>query len=314
MDKRAVIAHENVINADAEESAMLRGTLILALGLTACGPIDPASTMQPPAPPAGRTLIFEDQFAQTSLDRSKWNVEGMNFWVNDEQQAYLDSPDTILFAQNVVGADDGRALILKPVWRPGVDTRKDRNADFLSGRIDSRGKFDFTHGRAEARIRMPLDRGVWPAFWLLGNGQWPDTGEIDIMEYVGEPEWTAVAIHGPGYSGETPLVKRRNFPAGQDASGWHTYGVEWTRNAIAFDVDGDVFYTVTRKDIEQYGSWRFDTPKHLIVNFALGGVYPGKVNNLTQPYYGIPQETVDAIKRGEVQMEVDWVRVWKSPR
>ena len=282
--------------------------LIGALSIAGCSAQDvevPQSTYDG----SGRTLVFEDQFSGGSLDRTKWNVEGMDFWVNDEQQAYVDSPETIRFAR-VDGAEDGAALVLKPVWRPGADTKTERDADFLSGRIDSRGKFDFTHGRAEARIRMPLNRGAWPAFWLLGNGQWPDTGEIDIMEYVGEPEWTAVAIHGPGYSGETPLVERRAFPAGQDASGWHTYGVEWTSDAIAFDVDGDVFYTVTRADVEEYGPWRFDTPKHLIVNFALGGVYPGKVNKITEPYYGIPQETVDAIRRGEVQMEVDWVRVW----
>ena len=292
---------------------MLRmiSTLVGAMLIVGCGGQN-VETLQAGYDSGERMLVFEDQFADGALDRKKWNVEGMDFWVNDEQQAYLDSPETIRFA-TVDGAEDGAALILKPVWRPGADTKADRNADFLSGRIDSRGKFDFTYGRAEARIRMPLNRGAWPAFWLLGNGQWPTTGEIDIMEYVGEPEWTAVAIHGPGYSGETPLVKRRTFPAGQDAGGWHTYGVEWTEDAIAFDVDGDVFYTVTRADVEEHGPWRFDTSKHLIVNFALGGVYPGKVNEITEPYYGIPQETVEAVKRGEVQMEVDWVRVW-GPR
>ena len=293
--------------------AALALSACVVIALSGCGADAPPSSIPPAAeatPSRQRTMLFEDQFAASGLDRTKWNVEGMDFWVNDEQQAYLDSPDTIQFARGVDGAEDGAALVLKPVFRPGVDTRTDRNADFLSGRIDSRGKFDFTHGRAEARIRMPLDRGVWPAFWLLGNGQWPDTGEIDIMEYVGEPEWSAVAIHGPGYSGETPLVERRMFPAGQDASGWHTYGVEWTDKSIAFDVDGDVFYTVTKADIQKYGPWRFDTPKHIIVNFAMGGVYPGKVNKLTEPYYGIPQETVDAVKAGNVQMEVDWVRVW----
>ena len=130
------------------------------------------------------------------------------------------------------------------------------------------------------------------------------------MEYVGEPEWSAVAIHGPGYSGETPFVARRTFPAGQDASDWHVYGVEWTKDAIAFDVEGDVFYTVTRDEIEEKGRWAFDTPKFVILNFAIGGIYPYKVNKLEEPYYGIPQETVDAVKAGEVQMEVDWVRVW----
>ncbi|MDG5751678.1 glycoside hydrolase family 16 protein [Qipengyuania sp. XHP0211] len=274
--------------------------------LSACAPIE---DVQETGAAGTRALLFEEDFDAPSLDRSKWNVIGMDFWVNNEQQAYLDSPDTIRFSDDVEGADGG-ALILKPVFRPNVDTNTDRKADFISGRINTRDNFDFTYGRAEARIRMPLNRGAWPAFWLLGNGQWPATGEIDIMEYVGEPEWSAVAIHGPGYSGETPFVARRTFPAGQDASDWHVYGVEWTKDAIAFDVDGDVFYTVTRDEIEEKGRWAFDTPKFVILNFAIGGIYPYKVNKLEEPYYGIPQETVDAVKAGEVQMEVDWVRVW----
>ncbi|MDG5746758.1 glycoside hydrolase family 16 protein [Qipengyuania sp. XHP0207] len=273
---------------------------------TGCVPVEGAGTVDPET--NGREVLFFEGFDDGSLDRRKWNVIGMDFWVNNEQQAYVDSPETIRFATEFEGAEGG-VLILKPVFRPGVDTNADRKADFISGRINTRDNFDFTYGRAEARIRMPLNRGAWPAFWLLGNGQWPYTGEIDIMEYVGEPDWTAVAIHGPGYSGETPFVARRSFPDGEDASGWHVYGVEWTRDAIAFDVDGDVFYTVTRDEIEEKGEWRFDTPKFVILNFAMGGVYPWKVNKLEQPYYGIPQDTVDAVKAGEVQMEVDWVRV-----
>lgn len=277
-------------------------------GCTAPGAELAEAEMDSPAMQEGRAILFEENFDVDSLDRSKWNVIGPNFWVNNEQQAYFDSPKTIKFADGIEGADGG-VLILQPVWKPGIDPNNDRDADFISGRIDSRDNFDFTYGRAEARIRMPDNVGAWPAFWLLGNGRWPDTGEIDIMEYVGDPSWTAVAVHGPGYSGETPIVERRYFPEGQDATGWHVYGVEWTPDEIAFDVDGDVFYTVSRADIEQYGEWRFDTPKFLILNFAVGGIYPWKVFDIEEPYYGLPQETADAIKRGEVRMEVDWVRV-----
>ena len=257
-----------------------------------------------------RELVFAEEFNSGGLDRKTWNVIGMDFWVNNEQQAYVDSPDTIQFEDGVVGADGG-ALVLRPVYRPKVDTRKDRNADFISGRLESQHKAEFTYGRVEARIKMPDAEGVWPAFWMLGNGQWPDTGEIDIMEYVGEKDWTGVALHGPGYSGETPIVNKFFFNPRTDATDWHVYAIEWTKDAILFEVDGRLTYRATRPMIERYGEWRFDTPKFLILNLALGGAYPYKTNMIEKPYNGLPQSTVDAILAGEIAMYVDWVRVYE---
>ena len=283
---------------------------VLTLALAAC--VEPGDARAPVTGPEvdeTRQLVFADEFNTGVLDRQKWNVVGMDFWVNFEEQAYLDSPDTIRFADDVEGADGG-ALVLKPVYRPGVDTRADRNADFISGRINSRDKVAFTHGRVEARIKLPPNEGVWPAFWLLGNGTWPDTGEIDIMEYVGETDWTGVALHGPGYSGETPIVDKFFFPEGESATDWHVYAIEWTTEAVLFEVDGRLTYRATRPMVENYGEWRFDTDKFLILNFALGGAYPFKTSQIKEPYVGVPQKTVDAIKAGEVAMYVDWVRVY----
>lgn len=256
---------------------------------------------------AGERVIFFDDFSDGELDRTMWNVIGPRFWVNNEQQAYMDSDETIRFA-SVDGAENG-ALILHPRFREGFETPRGRVCDFISGRIDTRGKFEFTHGRAEARIRMPDAVGVWPAWWLLGAGRWPDSGEIDIMEYVGEKDWTGVALHGPGYSGETPLVNKFFFADGEDVTSWHVYGVEWSTDEIVFLVDDRVAYRATRPMVEHYGEWQFDNPKYLILNFALGGAYPFKTNGIEKPYNGMPAETVEAIKRGEVFMEVDWVRV-----
>jgi len=261
-----------------------------------------------------RTLLFADEFDTGELDRSKWNVEGPTFWVNNEQQVYIDSPETIQFEPDRTAgeAEDG-ILVLEPHFRAGFETPTGRVADFVSGRVNSRNHFDFTYGRAEARIRMSDAEGVWPAFWLLGNGRWPDTGEIDIMEYVGEKDWTAVALHGPGYSGETPLVNKYFFPPGEDATDWHVYAVEWTRDRIEFLIDDRLIYRVTRPMVEHYGPWQFDTPKYLILNVALGGAYPFKTNGIESPYNGLPATTVALIREGEVQMHVDWVRVW-SPK
>ena len=257
-----------------------------------------------------RELLFADEFNGSELDREKWITRGADLNVNDEQQVYIDDPSVIGFLEGIEGADGG-VLMLRPLYQPGLDADKERNADFVSGRIESKGKFDFTHGRAEARILLPDAVGVWPAFWLLGNGKWPDTGEIDILEYVGEKDWTAIALHGPGYSGDrTPFVDRYYFHDDTGVTQWRTYAVEWTNEMMQFEIDGIVTYRATRAMVEQSGKWRFDNPKYLILNFAMGGAYPGKVNGITEPYYGIPEETVAKVKAGEIAMLVDWVRVY----
>jgi beta-glucanase (GH16 family) len=295
--------------------SMRRKTKLLsaaALLLVANGCASSLAAPSSAAPAASERLVFADEFNEAALDRTKWNVVGPDFWVNQEQQAYVDSPDTIRFlpAGRAKGAADG-VLVLQPKFQAGFQTPTGRKADFVSGRITTQGKFDFTYGRAVARIRMPAATGVWPAFWLLGNGKWPETGEIDIMEYVGERDWTGVALHGTGYSGETPLVNKHFFAPGTDVTDWHEYEVDWSADAILFKVDGKLIYRVTRAMVEFYAPWRFNTPEHIILNFAVGGIYPLKTNGIKQPYTGVPQETVDRIKRGEIAMEVDWVRVYQ---
>ncbi len=286
----------------------------LLLGSSSCLGAPTADASKPVANDAQASdLLFADEFNAGKLDRSKWNVIGPEFWVNNEQQAYVDSPETIheLPAGSVDGTDDG-VLVLQPIFSKDYKTPSGRTADFVSGRIESQGKFDFTYGRAVARIKMRDAEGVWPAFWLLGNGAWPETGEIDIMEYVGEPDWTGVALHGKGYSGETPFVDKQYFPPGTDVTQWHEYAVEWTPEQIRFLVDGRLTYRVTRAMVEHYGKWNFDNPKYVILNFALGGAYPHKTNGIEKPYQGMPASTVEKIKRGEVAMDVDWVRVYGS--
>ena len=278
-----------------------------AMALVAC---DGATAQTASIPAPERELVFFDGFDDGELDREKWVVVGSDFWVNNEEQAYLDDPETIVFRDGVDGAEGG-VLELRPVYRPGADPREDREADFVSGRIESKGKFETTYGRAEARIRMSAAEGFWPAFWMLGNGKWPDTGEIDIMEYIGEPDWTAVALHGEGYAGDnTPFVDRFYFPEGEDATGWHVYAAEWTPDMIQFEIDGRVTYRVTRSMVEHSGKWSFDNAKYLILNSAVGGAYPVKNNRVEEPYVGLPQATAEMIKRGEVAMEVDWVKVY----
>lgn len=259
--------------------------------------------------PEERTLFFDD-FTGPALDRSRWNVEVSGDVYNNEQQAYIDSADVVrlLPEGTAEGAAHG-ALAIQARRRSGFTTPQGRKFEFVSARLNTRGKFEFTRGTAAARMKLPAGTGLWPAFWALGNGRWPDTGEIDIMECVGEPDWTGVALHGPGYSGETPLVNRAYFPPGQDATGWHVYSVDWSADGFVFRVDDRLIYRATRTMIEHYGRWAFDEPKFLILNLALGGAYPEKVNGVKAPYPGLPEETVRRIEAGDARVLIDWVKV-----
>lgn len=258
----------------------------------------------------GETIFFDD-FAAGELDRSKWNVAITGEVNNREQQAYIDSPETLyLIAGDAEGANG--VLVFQPRWRPGTRTPEGQRFDFISGRIHTRGKVEFTYGSIAARIRLSAGVGLWPAFWALGLGVWPVCGEIDIMENVGEPDWASVAVHGPGYSGDAALVNHRYFKPENDVTTWHVYSVDWSAaDGLLFKIDGELVYRVRRPMVETYGTWVFDDPKFLILNFALGGGYPFKINGVQKPYYGLPDSTVELIRQDKVRMLVDWVSVTK---
>ncbi len=233
--------------------------------------------------------------------------------VNNEQQAYIDSPEVFTFLTgDAEGATNG-ALVIRPRFREGFATPQGRRFDFVSGRLESKGKFEFTHGTASARIKLTVGAGLWPAFWLLGTGPWPATGEVDIMEHVGEPDWTSVAIHGPGYSGNTPLVSRAKADPDRGVDSWHVYAVEWTPRALIFSIDSREVYRATRETIERYGPWAFDNPKYLILNFALGGAFPRSVNHLDEPYPGLSPAAIELIQQEQARFVVDWVKVVAAP-
>jgi beta-glucanase (GH16 family) len=252
---------------------------------------------------SNKKVLFFDDFTNANLDRSKWNVIITGDHFNDELQAYIDSAST-LFLEN-------GCLVFRPQYSPGFITKDGKRFDFTSARITTQNKFDFAYGTAEAKIKLTKGSGLWPAWWMLGNQIWPATGEIDIMENIGESDWANVAVHGPGYSGETPFVNRQYFNASNDVTNWHVYAVEWSPTEMIFKYDGIVMYKVSKTMINHYGKWVFDEPKHLLLNFAVGGIYPAKINGIKGKgvKYGLPESTAELIKNSKVKMWVDWVKV-----
>ncbi len=264
--------------------------------------------------PSESEIVFFDDFTSDGLDRSKWNVEITGPVYNDEQQAYIDSAETI-YTENsheAEGETNG-VLVIQPRYHPGFVTPEGNRFDFISGRINTLGKVEFMYGSIAARMKLTAGAGLWPAFWVMGSSRpWPENGEIDIMENVGDPQWTNVAMHGPGYSGDTPLVNKKYFAPHSDATAWHVYSVDWTPDGLLFRTDGELTYHVTRTMVEKFGPWAYDNHKFILLNCALGGLYPVSVNGIKTPYLGMSESTVQLIKDNCVRVLIDWVRVTKN--
>ncbi|OLB67837.1 MAG: hypothetical protein AUG85_09000 [Gemmatimonadetes bacterium 13_1_20CM_4_66_11] len=155
-------------------------------------------------------------------------------------------------------------------------------------------------GRIEARIKLARGQGLWPAFWMLGKNigtvGWPTCGELDIMENHGSDTTSmSSAVHGPGYSGNTPFVHVQHFSPGSTTD-FHIYAVEWDSLGISFFVDSVLHYFVGRSAVQQYGNWVYNQQFFVILNLAVGGNFDHD-----------PQS--DAIF--PATMQVDYVRVFR---
>ena len=240
----------------------------------------------------GWKLVWHDEFAGTALDTSRWSfATGGNGWGNHELEAYTSRLENVSVQDGMLAI---RAIRERYTGSDGMARQ------FTSGRILTRGKFSQRYGRFEARIKIPSGQGMWPAFWMMGEGAapWPDRGEIDIMENIGrEPATVHGTVHGPGYSGAHGLSSAFTLPSGEPlASDFHIYAVEWEPAAIRWYVDGQLYKTVTPASLPAGTRWVFDRPFYLLLNLAIGGDWPGSPDAATV----FPQS-----------MLVDYVRVYQ---
>ena len=226
-------------------------------------------------------LIWSDDFtgaANIAPDPAKWGYDigvGSDGWGNQELEYYTSRTQNAYL--------DGAGHLIIKASKETYTGNDGITRGYTSARLLTKGKFETTYGKIEARIKIPFGQGIWPAFWMLGADidkpaiGWPKCGEIDIMENIGrEPFTVHGTLHGPGYSGGNGLSSSYFLPNNQRFSDdFHVYAVEWDVRVMQFYVDGILYKTIATTDLPAGSSWVFDHPFFLILNVAVGGGWPG---------------------------------------
>lgn len=235
-------------------------------------------------------LVWEDNFdgpAGQLPDSTMWGFDVGTDWGNAQLEYDTDRPENA----SLDGAGNLAIVARKESYL---------GRGYTSARLTTKGLFEPTYGRFEARMQLPWGQGLWPAFWLLGANidavGWPDCGEIDIMEYRGqEPSIVHGSLHGPGYSGGQPVTQSYQIMNDRFDTGFHIFAVEWSAEEIRWYVDGTRYQTVRPEDVP--GEWVYNHAFYIILNLAVGGNYVGAPNASTV----FPQT-----------MLVDYVRVYEA--
>jgi len=218
-------------------------------------------------------LVWSDEFSKEGLpDPAKWSYDTGNGcpdlcgWGNNELQFYTDRKENAR-VQN--------GFLILEAHREAME-----NSKFTSARLVTRFKGDWTYGRITVRARLPKGKGVWPAIWMLPTqsqyGGWPNSGEIDIMEYVGHiPDTVYGSIHTGRFNHIAGTQITKGVYSDMLSRDFHEYAIEWDEDKIDFYFDNQLYQTFANNK-EGPESWPFDQDFYLILNLAVGGNWGGQ--------------------------------------
>lgn len=235
------------------------------------------------------TPSWTDEFDYLGLpETAKWDYDiGGSGWGNNEKQYYTNSINNVSVA-------DGKLTI----------TAKKENMNgiaYTSTRLVSRNKLDVLYGRIEVKAKLPTGKGTWPAIWMLPTdrayGDWPKSGEIDIMEHVGYDQNNVhFTTHTEAYYFKINTQKSSTKLIPDASTAFHAYRVDWTPYAIRGYYDNNLVFEFVNEG-KTYKEWPFDKRFHLLLNIAVGGDWGG-AKGIDDSIF--PQK-----------MEIDYVRYFK---
>lgn len=235
------------------------------------------------------TPSWADEFDYTGLpNTSKWDYDiGGSGWGNNEKQYYSNT------LSNASVADGKLAITARKENVNGMN--------YSSARMVTRNKMDVLYGRFEISAKLPTGRGTWPAIWMLPTdrayGDWPKSGEIDIMEHVGYDQNNVhFTTHTEAYYFKINTQKTSTKYIADASTAFHTYRVDWTPYAVRGYYDNVMIFEFVNEGTG-YKAWPFDKRFHLLLNLAIGGDWGGA--------QGI-DDTIFPQK-----MEIDYVRYYK---
>ena len=231
----------------------------------------------------GWDLTWSDEFNGNEIDPSNWTYDIASHGLgNNELEYYTNRPENSR-------VEDGNLVI---------EARKESygDCDYTSARLKTQGLQNFLYGKIEARIKLPQDQGLWPAFWILGSNMaaidWPDCGELDIMEHINFDENIWGTLHwrtSDGMQSEGSKLK-------VDVTQYHNYSIEWSPESIKWFVDDTQYFQYNIANGNN-GTAPFQKPFYIVLNMAVGGNWP---------------KSPDASTKFPAKMYVDYVRVYNK--
>ncbi|MGV6831594.1 MAG: glycoside hydrolase family 16 protein [bacterium] len=239
-------------------------------------------------------LTWCDDFKNGEINPNYWNLQVEKAGrFNQEWQRYTNSSKNAYVENN--------CLVLKAIHEGDHHGHN----QYTSARLNTAQKITFTYGKIEARIKLPEGKGIWPAFWMLGNNidenggdtLWPFCGEIDILELYGSRDDGAVEanLHYADLNGMHSQMGEKVFtlPKGKFSDDFHVFSLEWNSHTITWFVDG-VAYASLNIQLKEFDAFHKDF--FLLFNIAVGGEFSGRPDDST-PF---PQ-----------CMYIDWVKLYQ---